>query len=297
MSQCLANLVEESIPAVVTLSGVTNSLDEVRGSGFAVDGLGHIVTNHHVVEDVGKRVVAAVHGGLEVSAEVIGRDAVTDLAIVRLKSPISSSLKLRQNRPRVGELCVAIGSPLGEFSESVSLGVISGLDRSLAPYGDGTWPMEHMIQTDAAINHGNSGGPLLDMTGLVVGVNECGRTDGQNINFAVPADTTRSIASELIDYGEVKRAALGIVVVPNRVSIDGQSLRRLVVRETKDSDSRFRPGDVLLRVGATQISDKGDLFRSLSRDLIGTPTVVQIVRDGQPVALQVVPAEVSTSSS
>ncbi len=288
MSESLADLVERTLPAVVTLCGVTTAMEEVRGSGFAFDALGHIVTNHHVVEKVGTRVSAIAHGGVSLNAVVIGHDAVTDLAVVRLDSPISAVLGLSARRPRVGELCLAIGSPLGDFSESVSLGVVSGLDRSL-PARDGKWSMEHMIQTDAAINHGNSGGPLLDMLGTVIGVNESGRTDGQNISFAVPAETTSQIVSELIKFGNVTRAALGVVAASTVKVVDGRSERRMMVRELRDTTSPLRPGDVLISIGGTPISDRGDLFRSLTRDLIGAPTSAEVIRDGAQITVQVVP--------
>lgn len=288
LSDHLADLVATALPAVVTLRGVTTAMEEWSGSGFLLDSLGHVVTNHHVIDGLGARIFATMHGGDEAMVEIVGADPITDLAILRLTGGAEACLPVRADRPRVGELCLAIGSPFGEYAESVSLGVVSGLDRSF-PRLDGEWTMEHMIQTDAAINPGNSGGPLVDMAGEVIGVNECRETDGQNIGFAVPAETVSFVAAELIAHGSIARAALGIVVATRSVTNGGgRSLRRLVVTEVK-TPGPFRVGDALVSVAGSIVRDRGELFRSLTRELIEKPTAVEIVRDGTRTTIEVVP--------
>jgi serine protease Do len=293
MSDGLVALVEAALPAVVTLSGVTTAMGEVFGSGFIIDSSGHVVTNHHVVDGLGARVSAVLRGGDQIEADLVGSDPVTDLAVVKLRQAPGSFLNVCTNKPRLGQLCIAIGSPLGEFAESVSLGVVSGLDRSL-PSLDGRWTQEHMIQTDAAINHGNSGGPLLDMTGNVISVNSSGRDDGQNIGFAVPGETVALVAPELIAHGSMVRCALG-VVVSSRIIVDGdRSVRRLAVSSTKGAGP-LEIGDALVSLAGRPIQDRGDLFHSLTRSLIGRTTPVEIVRGGVHMTLDVVPHGVSGS--
>jgi serine protease Do len=158
LSEEISDLVEHVLPSVVTWRGLDTALHEWSGSGFVIDDLGHLVTNHHVVDGMGETMTVTLHGGATARTAVLGSDPVTDLAVVLLESPGLPSMDIRTTPPRLGELCIAIGSPLGDFAESTSFGVGSGLDRSI-PTQQGSWPLEHVIQTDAAVNHGNSGGP------------------------------------------------------------------------------------------------------------------------------------------
>jgi S1-C subfamily serine protease len=152
--------------------------------------------------------------------------------------------------------------------------------------------MEHMIQTDAAVNHGNSGGPLLDVNGLVVGVNDRGTEDpgAQNISFAISGDTVESITSELIEHGAVARSGLGVVVSTIDAAVDGVTARRLVISEVV-AETALCAGDVLLSVAGRTLRDRGDLFRSLTRDLIGKVTSVEVFRNGRRASVEVIPFE------
>ena len=290
LSEEISELVEHVLPSVVTLRGLDTALHDWSGSGFAIDDLGHLVTNHHVVDGMGKTMMVTLHGGATARAAVLGSDPVTDLAVLSLESPALPSMDIRSTPPRLGELCVAIGSPLGEFAESISFGVVSGLDRSIH-LQQGSWPLEHMIQTDAAVNHGNSGGPLLDVTGAVIGVNDCGRDDGQNISFAIPAETVATVALELIAHGSVMRSGLGVVVASQAVPQDGSEGHRLTVCEVKAA-TPLRAGDLLVDIAGRDVRDRGDLFRALTRDLVGKPTSITVIRDGSPVTVEVIPFEV-----
>jgi len=289
LSDQLADLVEQVLPSVATLRGLDTALNEWSGSGFIVDDQGHLITNHHVVDGMGETMTVSLHGGTTVKANVIGSDPVTDLAVLSLDTSLLPALGIRTSPPRLGELCIAIGSPLGQFAESISLGVVSGLDRSI-PTQQGSWPMEHMIQTDAAVNHGNSGGPLLDVRGFVIGVNDCGREDGQNISFAIPAETVSAVAAELIEHGSVMRSGLGVVISNRSMPIDGPEGHRLTVSEVKVA-TPLKAGDLLLDIAGRDVRDRGDLFRALNRDLVGKPTSITVVRDGTPVTVEVVPFE------
>lgn len=286
-SDGLSSLMSRCLPAVVTIGGLTSSLDEVTGSGFAIDGLGHIVTNHHVVEGLGDRLTLILHGGELGEAHLVGVDPVTDLAIVHTNDSPTAHLSFRKESPILGELCIAIGSPLGEFTESVSLGVVSGVRRSV-PAVDGSWPIEHGIQTDAAINAGNSGGPLVDAAGKVLGINQSKRIGEsvEGIGFAVPAETAAKIAAELITYGCIQRARLGVTVAPKRVLLGERAELRLIITAARQPGGDLREGDVLLTIDGCPIRDRGDLFLVLDRNRIDRSIVIEVSRDGKKVALE-----------
>jgi serine protease Do len=288
ISRELSELVRRTMPSVVSLHAIGSDLSEVSGSGFLFDDGGHIVTNYHVVE--GRTALRSIlpHSG-EVVARLVGVDPLTDLAVLAIDNGPPEHLQLRATPPQLGELCIALGSPLGEYTESVCMGIVSGLGRSL-PREGGQRPLEHAIQTDAAINHGNSGGPLVDMAGLVIGVNQSGRTDAQDISFAVPAEIVSYVAREILAFGGVQRAALGVAVSDETPLIDGVRLPRLVVtRSESASTGGLQMGDVLLTVADVQIRDRGDLFLTLSRDRIDQPLQIEVYRAGLRQSVIVTP--------
>jgi serine protease Do len=186
-------------------SGVVGLAQENRGQGsgivFTPDG--YVLTNAHVVQPGRVRVRV---GGDAARGTVVGRDPRTDLAVLRVEASSLAPLELASLSPRVGELVVAIGNPLG-FDRSVSLGVVSALDRELPARGS---VLEGLVQTDAAVNPGNSGGPLLDMGGRVVGVNTAMVPFARGLGFSVSARTARWVASVLLRDGQVRRPLLGI---------------------------------------------------------------------------------------
>jgi serine protease Do len=199
LSDELATLVARISPGVVGLA------QEGRGQGSAivVTPDGYVLTNAHVVQPGEVRVRV---GGDSARGTVVGRDPRTDLAVVRVEASSLPPLELAERPPRVGELVVAIGNPLG-FDRSVSLGVVSALDRELPARGS---VLEGLVQTDAAVNPGNSGGPLLDMDGSVVGVNTAMVPFARGLGFAVSARTARWVFSVLLRDGRVTRPLLGI---------------------------------------------------------------------------------------
>ena len=184
------------------------------GSGFVIDRTGHIVTNYHVVEGAEEVAVNFSSGDEQVPATVVGVDPSTDLAVLKVDVSGSALTPLPlgdSDGVEVGDPVVAIGNPFG-LERTVTAGIVSALQREItAPNG---FTIDHAIQTDASINHGNSGGPLLDAQGEVIGVNsqiQSGGVDGNvGIGFAVPVNTVRQIASQLIETGKVERAFLGI---------------------------------------------------------------------------------------
>jgi len=287
----LADLIERLMPNVAALRGDLADGSWVAGSGFVLDGARHVVTNDHVL-DVGVEgaFVAAIHGYPTQPVRIVGRDPLADLAVVELSEPHETSLPLRETPARIGEFCLAMGNPLGEFPESVSVGIISGLSRQTAS-GDGGRPLQNMIQTDAAINHGNSGGPLVDLSGKVVGVNTCiVQAEGvQGMGFAIPAPTVGRIAAMLIRDGRVTRAALGVSVADRDVEVAGRTAKHEVVTKVKDPNGPLRPGDVLLSVEGVPIDGRAALFDVLGGELVGRKTAVEVWRDGGRTVFDVVP--------
>jgi serine protease Do len=174
-----------------------------------------------------------------------------------------------------------VGSPFGDYPDSVSLGVVSGLARTIRR-GGRLRPIDQAIQTDAAVNPGNSGGPLVDVSGSVLGVNQSIDTRGQSLGFAVPADVVRWASAELIATGRVDRATLGISVVKRTFEIVGARRVGLgVLRVGQDASADgLAVDDVIVEVGGTPVDEPGDLYRILRKEVIGTPVTLQVLRAG-----------------
>ena len=285
-SRALSTLVTSAMRGVVTLTGHCKD-NEVSGSGFLI-GDGFIVTNHHVVESLEPPVDVVLHGDIRSIASIVGVDAWTDLALLRLQAPVAHHLRLRTAPARLGELCLALGSPLGVYRESVSLGVVSGLARDLP--SEGGRPICDAVQTDCAINPGNSGGPLIDVSGRVLGVTRCVDVRGANLAFAVPAPTVRSVVAHLMAEGHVQRASLGITVKETSVDVSGKATRGLrVVAIEKPTRKGLLRGDLIVRVAGMRVREPSQIYTALGRDRIGTPTVIEIIRKGNRQTLMVTP--------
>ena len=284
-------------PAVTTIRGET-STGMSTGSGFLIDGAGNVVTNHHVVDDSHGDLQIQFATGLVGTAELVGADPLTDLAVVRAESPLPAPLQVRTHPPVLGEICLAMGSPLGDYTESVSIGIVSGLARTI-PTKRGR-PLERAIQTDAAINPGNSGGPLIDAAGLVLGVNTCVDSRAVSIGFAVPGETVDWVVRQILQYGDVRRGALGVAVASRIENVDGQ-LRHapVITRVSADLTCDLRPGDIIIGLAGRPVRDRADLYYLLTRDMIGTLIPVELwrqdcrVRCDVPVREYVPPAVVN----
>jgi S1-C subfamily serine protease len=268
------------------------------GSGTVIAPDGYILTNAHVVDDA-RAVDVVLADGATYRAPVIGVDPATDLAVVRALGPALPALELAiADTLRVGQLVVAIGDPLG-LQSTVTHGVVSALGRSLRAK-DGRI-IENVIQTDAALNPGNSGGPLVDTHSRVVGVNTAIIAGAQGIAFAIPAATARMVASALIRDGRVRRALLGISGAPTPI---GQTLARAlglgapsgvrVLEVTAGGPaalSGVRPGDILVSLDGATLASLTDLQRALGVERIGRDTLLTLIRRGERVTLSVTPSE------
>ena len=184
------------------------------GSGFIIDANGLILTNKHVVSDKKAEYTVILNDGQHFPAEVLSRDPINDVAILKIAASKLPTLKLGSGvKLELGKSVIAIGNALGVFKNTVSLGIISGLSRSIAAQGDADAPPQEMrglIQTDAAINPGNSGGPLVDGDGLVIGVNAAIVTGAQSIGFAIPVNAARRDLEDIKNYGRIRRPLLGL---------------------------------------------------------------------------------------
>lgn len=264
-----------------------------QGSGVVLSSDGYILTNAHVAR-AGGPLRVRVRGAAPADAELVGADERTDLAVVRTQSLAPAPLELADSRAlQVGQLVMAIGNPLG-FDRSVSLGVVSALFREL-PTRDGV--LEGLIQTDASVNPGHSGGPLLDMEGRVVGINTAMLIPARGIGFAVPAHTASWVAAVLIQHGEVRRPYLGI-------RARGEELGPAVARDagqargvrvvgvgsgTPAAAGGLSDGDLLLAANESPVATLDDLARVL---VLARPAVldVDVLRAGERRRLSVRPA-------
>ena len=267
-----------------------------QGSGFLITPDGYALTNSHVVGG-SDRLRATTQEGDALDAEVIGDDPATDTALIRLAArdlpyaPLGESAALQ-----AGQLVIALGSPLG-FQSTVSTGVVSALGRSMR--GHGGRLIEDVIQHTAPLNPGNSGGPLVDSRGRVVGINTAIVAMAQGLGFAVPGDTARWVAAELLGHGRVRRLALGIsatvVPVPRRLARELDLLNDRAVRVVAADPSGpsaaagVREGDLIVTLDGRIVAGVDDLHRVLARLPLDRPVALGVVRDGRLLEVPVLP--------
>jgi S1-C subfamily serine protease len=302
-SRAVVDVVDAVTPAVVSIRVVAanrrGDTGEGAGSGFVVAPDGFIVTNDHVVERA-KSVTVVFTDGREFDARVVGTDPATDLALLRvpdgglLPVAIGASEQLR-----VGQMAIAIGNPLG-FQSTVSAGVISALGRNLR--GQSGRLIENVIQTDVALNPGNSGGPLVDSHGRVIGVNTAMIRMAQGLCFAIPSSTMTWVVGELMTRGRVRRAVMGLVgetrPVNRRVQRGFQLARPTAVHVVSLAENGpahrggMRSHDLVVTLGGQSVASVDDLQRVLAKWTPGDPLAVTVLRNGgHRHDLVVVPSE------
>jgi S1-C subfamily serine protease len=269
------------------------------GSGVIVAPDGLVLTNSHVVGDASRVEVTTVEGR-SLTARVMGRDPDTDLALVRVDAPVTLTAAALgdSKRLRRGQLVIAIGNPLG-FESTVTTGVVSALGRSLRASTGRL--MEDIIQTDAALNPGNSGGPLVSSRGEVVGINTAVIMGAQGICFAVAANTANFVLGELVRHGRVRRSFIGVsaqqTALPRRVRLDvgltQDSGVTVIALEAESPAARagIAIGDILVGLDGERVTGADDLIRLLTGEKIGRDVEVELLRGGVLRRLTVVPAE------
>jgi S1-C subfamily serine protease len=292
-SQVVTSVARKLLPTVVALAtgrrGRGGGWQQGSGSGVVISQDGFVVTSAHVVEG-NTRGGASFVDGWETGFDVAGRDRLSDLAVLKLEGDATAAAELGDaSTLDVGQLVVALGNPLG-FSGSVTAGVVSALGRSITAQERGhSRLVENVIQTDAALHPGNSGGPLADATGTVIGVNTAvvGTMIGQGLGLAVPInDATKSIIAELIRSGRVRRAYLGVAggarpLPPRLVDRLGRDRGLEVVEVVTGSPAHqagIRPGDIIVGAGGEPLFDVSDLQRLLTGDRVGESLEITVVR-------------------
>ena len=301
-SRAVIGAVEAVGPAVVSIyvggAGEAARARGGAGSGVVVTPDGYILTNEHVVERVQDARVAFVDGR-SVPATVVGRDPSTDLAVLRAQAASLPYATLSTSNPlRVGQLVVAVGNPLG-FESTVSAGVVSALGRSLrSRHGRA---IEGIVQHTAALNPGNSGGPLVDASGRVVGVNTAIIAMAQGIGFSVPATTAQWVLTEVLTRGRVRRAYLGVSVRDRPLDLRLVRALELPVKRAVEilgrdekgpaAESDLRPGDFIVAVNDAPVDGVDALHRRLSRWPIGTALTLHVVRRTQSLRIELTPGE------
>jgi S1-C subfamily serine protease len=301
-SRTVIGAVELVGPAVVSVHVGRHQEDSIvaagSGSGVIVTPDGYLLTNQHVVHRAASVTIKLTNGD-KVEARVVAEDASTDLAVLRAQtSHLPAVSLLTKPGPRVGQLVVAIGNPFG-FEATVSAGVISAHGRTLRA-ADGRL-IEGVVQHTAPLNPGNSGGPLVDARGRVVGINTAIIAAAQGIGFAVPASTAEWVISEVLTNGRVRRAYLGIAGrtrtldrrLVRALMLPGESALEVVVREpdTPAANSDLRVGDIILAAQSQNISSVDALHQFLSRWPIGESLQLSILRRTQLLQIDIVPVE------
>ncbi|HEV8449326.1 MAG TPA: trypsin-like peptidase domain-containing protein [Gemmatimonadaceae bacterium] len=268
------------------------------GSGFVLTPDGFILTNSHVVENA-STIRATFADGESHTAELVGVDPDTDLAVVRVDVPSLVAASLGDSsRLRAGQVVIAIGNPLG-FSSTVTSGVVSALGRTMRSQSGRL--IDGVIQTDAALNPGNSGGPLVDSRGQVVGINTAIIAGAQGICFAVPVNTARFVIPQLIRHGRVQRGWIGvsgqtITLSRRRVQISHLDsaagvLITAVMPNSPAESAGLRPRDIVVELAGTSVASVDDLQRLLAQERIGKTVPITIVRDGARRIFPIIPAE------
>ena len=293
-SRAVVNVVQGVGPAVVSIGVMKPAPSPAAagqsgaGSGVILTPDGFVLTNHHVVSQASAVEIGLTDGGT-LSGHMVGADPATDLAVVRVgASGLPAAGFGDSDKLQVGQLAIAIGNPLG-FQNTVSTGVISALGRALR--GQSGRLIENMIQTDVALNPGNSGGPLVDSRGRVIGINTAMIQNAQGLSFAIPANTAQWVVSELILRGRVARLHLGIAgqnIPLNRrlqrqFELKTESVVQIVMVEDQSLAQRagLLAGDLIVALNEQAISSVDDIHRGLSHPPAGAPLRLSIIRANQ----------------
>lgn len=276
-----------------------------QGSGVIFTSDGYIVTNNHVVSDqtgrAAETVIVTLATGEEYPAEIVGLDPLMDLAVIKVDGADFPAATFLEDLTdvKVGDYAIAIGSPLG-FQGSVTMGVISGVQREIQFAGTGTDPsLVDLIQTDAAISPGNSGGALVDARGQVIGINVAylppGVTGAQNVGFAIPADVVVDTVEQVIQTGQARHSYLGIGsrgVTPSEqqslsLSRDSGVLVAQVYPDSPAQAAGLRQGDIIIEMKGEEVEGQADLYRILRRSQVGERVELVIDRGGEEQTLEV----------
>lgn len=270
------------------------------GSGFIISSDGFIITNNHVV-DAAEQIMVSFTDGRRVNAEIKGKDASTDIAVLKIDDTGLKALQLANSANlQVGQIAVAIGNPMG-LQYTVTAGVVSALGRTLRANNGRL--IDDVIQTDAALNPGNSGGPLLNSHGQVIGVNTAIVASAQGLCFAIASNLAEYIAGQLILHGNVKRAQIGIgaqginlsnrMIAANRLSTQTGVYVYEIIPDGHFHNQQLRKGDIIVEFEGLPVASVDDLHKMLNFKRIGQKTQLGVLRDGHRVNVEVTPGQVT----
>jgi serine protease Do len=275
------------------------------GSGFIISSEGLILTSYHVVGDPQAEYTVVLEPDKTYPAKVLARDPITDIAILKIKGKKFPYLELgNSDKVELGATVIAVGNALGEFHDTVSTGVISGLSRYITAYSGLTHErarLRGLIQTDAAINPGNSGGPLVDLEGKVVGINTATVMGAQNIGFAIPINYAKKDLEEVKKYGRLRKPFLGVrYILLNKEIAERNKLPvgygALIIRETLGESAIVKGSaaekaglqeyDIILECNGEKIAEKNSLADILQKSEIGQEVTLKVLREGKKITLK-----------
>jgi len=300
-SKTISAVVSRVAPSVVNIRVTTKNGRTGGGSGFIIARDGFILTNSHVVQGA-TTLEVTLHDGRSYTAEIVGTDPETDLAVIRIDAPELHAVRFANSGAiRVGQIAVAVGSPYG-FHQTVTAGIVSALGRSMR--SESGRLMDDIIQTDAALNPGNSGGPLLNSAGEVIGVNTAVILPAQGICFAIASNTAHFVAGWLIRDGRIRRSSIGfagqnVVLHPRLARFHSLPVKSGVqVTEISPgspaSVAGLKEGDIIVGFKGRPIATIDDLHKRLVASEIGVTSPVMIIRGKEKFFLIVTPRELKT---
>lgn len=301
-SEVLINAIEKIKTSVVKIDNFRNARGRIvpagSGSGFLFSSDGYLFTNSHVIHK-GEKYKVTLHDGIPLDAILVGEDPHSDLAVLKVfANGYSSAILGDSSQIKIGQLVIAMGNPYG-FQHTVTHGVVSALGRTLRSQTGRL--IDNVIQTDAALNPGNSGGPLISTDGEVIGVNTAAIMGAQGLCFAIGINSAKNIAMELISDGYVKRAYLGVVLQVIDIKKELAKFHHLSNRRglyissvelnSPAFKSGIREGDILISFNDTLIETSDDLFRLLTKEKINSLHKISILRQNDKIEVAITPEE------
>ena len=284
----------------------TEKKDISSGTGFFVSSDGLIVTNKHVVEDTAAEYTVIMNDGRRIAAKVLARDPFQDVAIVKVEGKEFNFIPTgNSDQIETGQSVIAIGNALGEFQNTVSVGIISGLNRNITATGGLSGPeyLQGLIQTDAAINSGNSGGPLINLSGQAIGINTAMAQGAENIGFALPINIAKRDIEDAKQYGQIKYPYLGIryqavtsaIKDQKKLSFDyglflvkGSNGEPAVAKDSPAEKAGLKEGDIIMEYNGTKILNTSIFVSLLSKSRVGDKVGLKIWRDSKEMEIQII---------
>lgn len=301
----VTDAVEKAAPAVVTVVGDLGGRP-VSGSGIFISEKGYVLTNNHVVADT-SRVVVLLSDGTQLPAKVAGTDLYADLAVLQTEGKVPAVAVLgNSDILKPGETVIAIGSPLGDFVNTVTVGVVSATGRSIET--DRGFSLEGLIQTDAAINQGNSGGPLINLVGEVVGINtlvvrgsQIGGAVAEGLGFAIPMNVAKEVSTQIIAKGFVARPYLGIRWQPITPDIaqtygiptDWGAYVTSIIPDSPATQAGLAEGDIIVGIGEIQLDNEHSFINALFNYDPGESVNLKVLRGQETLVLPITLGETS----